>query len=50
MLPMGAPRPLLKHKDTESKGAQKSDREPGEGDAAATSQTRAPSMCNFMEC
>ena len=50
ILPMGAPRPLLKHNETESKRLQKSVKEPWEELAAATSQMRAPSMCSLIEC
>lgn len=46
MLPIGAPRPLEKHRLMVSKHAQKSAREPAP--LATTSQRRAPSQCMRM--
>ena len=47
MLPMGAPRPLLKQRETESK-REVYDDERGVEVETATSQMRAPSRCSFM--
>lgn len=47
-LPMGAPRPLERHSDTEWKGAHASSS--GMPVLAATSHRRAPSQCSGIAC